>query len=247
MQKYDLPFPEAVFDLGFYRRNPKPFCSLAQEMWPGVNHFPTLTHSFIALLAEKKLLLRDYTQNIDGLEYLANTPADLLVECHGHYRSATCIECGAKADPERVQQSIVQGGQAPICEKCKRGLVKPDIVFFGESLPFKFHAALSQDKNEADLLLVLGTSLQVAPVSAIPNMVRRTCKRALINRDLVGNFQEDGERDVFCPGDCDDSIRVLSKLLGWYQELEEKHEQAVLALRIKQKELRKSRKSSKGG
>jgi NAD-dependent SIR2 family protein deacetylase len=250
LQQYDLPFPEAVFDLDFYRQNPKPFCNLAREMWPGLKHTPTLTHSFVALLADKNLLLRNYSQNIDGLEYLAETPADLLLECHGHYRTATCIECHKSADPVAVRQTIVVDGKAPKCDKCN-GLVKPDIVFFGESLPFKFQILLNEDKKKADLVLVLGTSLQVAPVSSIPDMVSGSCKRVLINRDLVGSFSktcrystsQTGDkatkaakhrRDLFVPGDCDDSIRLLAKLLGWHEDLEEKHERAAASIRKEQ-------------
>jgi len=66
---YQLPYPEAVFDVAFYRRRPMPFVKLASELWPG-NFCPTLTHSFIALLHQKGLLQRCYTQNIDGLEHL---------------------------------------------------------------------------------------------------------------------------------------------------------------------------------
>mmetsp|Transcript_11297 Transcript_11297/g.22992 ORF Transcript_11297/g.22992 Transcript_11297/m.22992 type:complete len:189 (+) Transcript_11297:110-676(+) len=62
LQKYNLPFPEAVFDLNFYRNNPAPFVQLASELWPGLKHSPTVTHSFIALLEKKGMLLRNYTQ-----------------------------------------------------------------------------------------------------------------------------------------------------------------------------------------
>ena len=62
LQKYNLPFPEAVFELDFYRSNPEPFVQLASELWPGLRHSPTVTHSFIALLERKGLLLRVYTQ-----------------------------------------------------------------------------------------------------------------------------------------------------------------------------------------
>lgn len=216
-------------------------------MWPGLKHTPTLTHSFISLLAEKELLVRNYTQNIDGLEFLANTPDELLVECHGHYRTATCIQCGETADSQLVKQAIVEQGTAPKCGKCN-GLVKPDIVFFGESLPKRFFSLLQHDTSEADLILVLGTSLQVAPVSMIPDMVHRTCKRVLLNRDLVGSFWRtckehstglDGytwehynsKRDLFISGDCDDSVVALAKLLGWETELREKHAQIVDAIR----------------
>jgi hypothetical protein len=61
LQKYNLPYAEAVFDIQYYQMNPHPFIKLASELWPD-RHRPTLTHSFIALLAEKQLLLRNYTQ-----------------------------------------------------------------------------------------------------------------------------------------------------------------------------------------
>ena len=56
---------------GFYKNNPDPFVQLASELWPGLKHSPTITHSFIALLEKKGLLLRNYTQNIDMLDVLA--------------------------------------------------------------------------------------------------------------------------------------------------------------------------------
>lgn len=220
LQKYNLPYPEAVFDLNFYRRNPQPFVSLAKEIWPGISHLPTLTHSFLTLLANKGLLLRNYSQNIDGLEFLANLHPDKLVECHGHFRTASCVRCGKAADGEIVKETIVFEGKAPKCSHCKKGFVKPDIVFFGEGLPPRFHSLLEQDLERADCVLILGTSLQVAPVSMIPDMVEKSCKRILFNRELVGSFDlSSKDRDVFHQGDCDDSIASLSKRLGWYEDL----------------------------
>ncbi len=69
LEKYNLPYPEAIFDIDFFRRDPKPFYTLAKSMYPG-NHLPSKTHFFIRLLETKKLLLRNWTQNIDGLERL---------------------------------------------------------------------------------------------------------------------------------------------------------------------------------
>ena len=67
LQKYNLPYPEAIFDVEFYREDPSPFVTLAKELWPGIVFSPTLTHSFLKLLSDKGLLLRLYTQNIDGM------------------------------------------------------------------------------------------------------------------------------------------------------------------------------------
>ena len=69
LASYQLPYPEAVFDVSFYRRRPMPFVKLASELWPG-SYCPTLTHSFLTLLHQKGFLQRCYTQNIDGLEHL---------------------------------------------------------------------------------------------------------------------------------------------------------------------------------
>ncbi|KAL3796284.1 hypothetical protein HJC23_008604 [Cyclotella cryptica] len=233
LQKYNLPFPEAVFDLGFYRNNPDPFVQLASELWPGLRHSPTITHSFIALLAKKGMLLRNYTQNIDMLDVLAGVPEDKVIECHGHFRTSSCTNCSSAFDGEECKRIIVEEKRAPACKQCG-GFVKPDIVFFGESLPLKYHRLVKQDTKMADLLLVMGTSLMVGPVNMIPEMVRSNCPRILLNRELVGTFlrrngprtrrksyDTNAHRDIFHSGDCDDSIRTLCALLGWETELDE--------------------------
>lgn len=232
-----MPYPEAVFDVQFYRNNPQPFCSLAKELWPGIKHSPTLTHTFLSMLAAKGKLLRCYTQNIDGLEVLADMPAEKMVECHGHFRTGSCIDCHRAADMDYVVERITKHGEAPVCANCK-GYVKPDIVFFGESLPNRFHNLLQPDLEKADLLLILGTSLNVAPVSMIPDMVNKfKCKRALLNRELVGNLDVKNHKqkknhkiqsDLFHKGDCDDSVQLLCQLMGWEDELLERNSKSKI-------------------
>jgi NAD-dependent SIR2 family protein deacetylase len=226
LQKYNLPYPEAVFELDFYRRNPKPFLLLAKELWPsGTSYLPTLTHSFLALLAKKNRLLRNYTQNIDGLEFLASIPGHLLVECHGHFRSASCVRCGTAADSQDVENLILTTNDVPRCQQKRcNGLVKPDIVFFGEDLPDRFHSLWRSDARGADLCLILGTSLQVAPVSMLPEMVN--CRRILFNRELVGDIGDRADEDLFHEGDCDETIGLLAQALGWYEELKGLHKES---------------------
>ncbi|XP_036621384.1 NAD-dependent protein deacetylase sirtuin-3, mitochondrial isoform X2 [Trichosurus vulpecula] len=92
LEQYDLPYPEAIFELDYFFHNPKPFFTLAKELYPG-NYRPNLAHYFLRLLHDKGLLLRLYTQNIDGLERAAGIPATKLVEAHGTFASATCTVC----------------------------------------------------------------------------------------------------------------------------------------------------------
>jgi len=222
LQKYNLPEPEDVFDLDFYRCNPYPFVSLCQELWPGQNkHNPTLAHCFIRLLAEKGILLRNFTQNIDGLEVISGISSDKVYECHGHFRTASCIECKSEYDGDNCREQMLQG-IVPSCASCG-GRVKPDIVFFGESLSPRFAQLVRKDLPEVDLLIVMGTSLKIPPVCLIPELVR--CPRLLINRECVGSFVEsssEGGRasDFFLQGDCDDGVRKLCKMAGWESELD---------------------------
>ena len=70
LQKYDLPEPTCIFDINYFRKNPRPFCMLAREMYPGTFR-PTPAHFFIKLLEMKGVLKRCFTQNIDTLERVA--------------------------------------------------------------------------------------------------------------------------------------------------------------------------------
>lgn len=217
LQQYNLPYAEAIFEIGFFHRNPNPFFALAKELYPG-NYRPNLTHYFISLLHKKGQLLRMYTQNIDGLERLAGVPPEMLVEAHGTFATATCTSCLRKYDSEDLRP-VVMGGTVPRCPTCK-GVVKPDIVFFGEELPLHFFKYLT-DFPLADLLIVMGTSLEVEPFASLAGAVRSSVPRLLINRDLVGPFAW-GRRphDVVQLGDVVSGVKALVDALGWARELD---------------------------
>ena len=151
LQRFDLPYPEAVFEINYFRENPRPCeqtCSyfawrsvdgnsavyiLCRELYPG-RFRPTLTHTFVKLLADHSLLDTCFTQNIDTLERQAGIPPEKLVEAHGSFASQRCIDCKREVDDARMR-TAVEAGQVLYCEQegCG-GLVKPDIVFFGESV-----------------------------------------------------------------------------------------------------------------
>eukprot|EP00873_Tetraselmis_striata_P007124 jgi/Tetstr1/427388/TSEL_017552.t1 len=236
LQKYDLPHPEAVFDIDYFRGNPEPFYRLAKELFPG-QFRPTPTHHFIRLLHDKGLLLRCYTQNIDSLESQAGLPTSSLVAAHGNFDAASCIKCKAKYS-QQFAKAAVDAGTPPHCDKCG-GLVKPDIVFFGENLPMRFFQYYESDLGGADLLIVMGTSLKVNPFAALIDMVGDDTPRLLINREKAGErrgepdllammqgrgaggfvFGEGNYRDALFLGDCDNGVAELASLLGWEDDL----------------------------
>ncbi|KAH7332854.1 DHS-like NAD/FAD-binding domain-containing protein [Rhizoctonia solani] len=224
LARLHLPYPEAVFDIHFFKDNPLPFYTLAHELYPG-KFRPTVTHSFIKLLSDKGMLHMCFTQNIDTLERLVGVPPEKLVEAHGSFAENHCVDCGAEFPSDEMRKLVmtpnpnVHGGvNIPRCKdpKCK-GLVKPDIVFFGESLPDRFHDSL-HTLAFADLALVIGTSLTVHPFARLPEMVSDRCPRALLNMQTAGHFER--ADDVVHLAPCDDAVRELCDLLGWRDELE---------------------------
>ncbi|CAF94800.1 unnamed protein product, partial [Tetraodon nigroviridis] len=112
----------------------------------------------------------------------------------------------------------VMSGKVPRCPTCN-GVVKPDIVFFGEELPHHFLKYL-KDFPLADLLIVMGTSLEVEPFASLAGAVRASVPRLLINRDLVGPFAwRRRPGDVVQLGDVVSGVQELVDAVGWRREM----------------------------
>lgn len=235
LDKYNLPHPQAIFELDFFMKNPEPFFTLAKELLPE-GFKPTISHYFIRLLSEKGLLLRHYTQNIDTLERVAGLSSDKLVEAHGTFHTGHCLKCRAPYTLLWMKEKIIEG-IIPKCEECNEGVVKPDIIFFGETLPERFQILADRDFIQADLLIIMGSSLVVQPFASLIDRVRNTCPRLLINNEKVGTQDRlsrflglrqglvfdvksaHGGRDVAWLGDCDTGCQLLADKLGWGDEL----------------------------
>ncbi|KAJ2684907.1 NAD-dependent protein deacetylase sirtuin-2 [Coemansia spiralis] len=233
LQKFNLPHPEAIFSIDYFRRNPKPFYVLAKELYPG-QYVPTQSHFFVKLLEQKGLLLRHYTQNIDCLERAAGIDPELIVEAHGSFHTAHCIgrKCRQEYSQAWVKEHIFRD-EIPRCSSCD-SLVKPDITFFGEGLPSRFFELLVEDFAKCDLLIVMGTSLLVQPFASIIDHVGPHVPRLLINRmrvgeskapgagfDFDGRFGKSLHRDAFVAGDSDEACALFAGHLGWLDELVE--------------------------
>lgn len=215
LARLNLPYAEAVFDISYFREKPEPFYTLAHELYPG-KYRPTVTHSFLKLLHDKGLLLKLFTQNIDCLEREAGVPDDKIIEAHGSFARQSCIECKTPYAAEEMKKHIDEK-TIPRCHTCQ-GLVKPEIVFFGEQLPAEFFQARGLPA-EANLAIVIGTSLTVQPFASLPGLVQDDTPRILLNKERVGDL---GSRpdDVVILGACDDGVRQLCDALGWREELE---------------------------
>ncbi|EGW33530.1 uncharacterized protein SPAPADRAFT_50403 [Spathaspora passalidarum NRRL Y-27907] len=212
-----LSEPQKVFDKSTFMKDPTLFYSNAHLVLPPEGKYSVL-HAFIKLLQDKNKLLRNYTQNIDNLETKAGILPNKLIQCHGSFAEATCITCKNKFLGAKIFDHI-RHQQVPRCSTCwasireaqmSHGVIKPDIVFFGEDLPKKFHRNLHSDVKSCDLVLVIGTSLKVEPVASIIDKVPRRVPRVLINKDPI----PDRDFDLSLIGYCDDIVSYLVQGLG---------------------------------
>lgn len=212
----DLPDPQSMFDIHYFKRNPYPFFKFAKEIYPG-QFSPSPSHKFIRCIEQKGKLLRNYSQNIDTLEQAAGI--EKLITCHGSFATASCTNCRFQVDSNAIKEDII-AQRIPLCPRCNTNddaadysimpVMKPDIVFFGEGLSDEFHNSMTLDKDQCDLLIVIGSSLKVRPVALIPNSIPDDCPQILINREPLDHLNF----DIELLGDCDIIVKYLCEKLG---------------------------------
>lgn len=238
LQKYNLPHPEDVFKISYFKNNPAPFYDLSRSLLPNKLQ-PTLSHYFVRLLNEKGYLLRCFSQNVDCLESLSGIPKDKLCLAHGSFETGHCLRCNAGYSLAWMRK-IVEEGNIPHCNKtpdCK-GLIKPDVKFFGERLDGRFFRLVKEDFPKCELLIIIGSSLTVMPFAQLIQKVPARCPRLLINKTKSGHdipaifrifkpstglmYDRKGNvRDVAYLGDCDEACLKLATLLNWNGQLME--------------------------
>lgn len=168
--------PVEIASLRAFRHNPNGFYRwLAGLMEPILQALPNPAHLALATLEQAGRLGGVVTQNIDGLHQKAGSRR--VYELHGHLRAITCLECGRQAPAEPLL-SEARRGVAPRCS-CG-GPFKPDVVLFDELLPQGIFWLSRKVVEECDLLLVAGTSLEVAPACDLPLLALRRGARVIV-------------------------------------------------------------------
>jgi NAD-dependent deacetylase len=156
-------YPEDVFDIDVFLADPEGFYTFARDFLELRQRIrPTFAHEFLAQLERDGHLSGVVTQNIDGLHRLAGSRE--VVEVHGGFERAVCVACEDSFASREIEAEVA-AGTIPRCRRCG-GLVKPDIVFFGEAVKGMDRA--EQLVRGCDLLLVIGSSLTVFPAAGLP-------------------------------------------------------------------------------
>ena len=170
--------PETLLEIGFFRRNPEMFYRYAADnLYPMLDKTPSIAHTALARLQQSGRGHRLYTQNIDGLHTKAGAETG---ELHGTLLKHRCMDCG-RSFPVAQIRADAEAGKVPRC-RCG-GLVKPEVVFYGENLDDALLNRAFEEFEAADAALVLGSSLTVSPVSSLPAMTLRGGGKLIIVND----------------------------------------------------------------
>lgn len=152
--------------------SPRKFYSLGFNIITSmIDAVPNKAHYLITKLEELRLADLVVTQNIDGLHQKAGSRN--VYEVHGTTATCSCDKCGEKYDTALIRKRVDAGEVPPRC-RC-RGIIRPDVVLFGDMLPECFYKSIEQVEN-SELLIVIGSSLSVAPVNHLADI----CKRLII-------------------------------------------------------------------
>jgi NAD-dependent deacetylase len=196
--------PMEVAHIEVFRREPERFWSFYRPRFGMLaDKQPNPAHDALAALERRGLLDAVITQNIDRLHTRAGSRR--VVEVHGTIATSSCIECRASYRLDQVEQLFAADGVAR-CESCQ-GPVKPDVVLFGEMLPAGAMEEAHELCSKADLLLCVGSSLEVYPVASLPAVTRSNGGRLGIV--TKGPTPYDAEADVKLEGDVVQELEAL--------------------------------------
>ena len=159
--------PMEVAHIDAFRRDPAKFWSFYRPRLQSLGDVePNGAHEALAELERRDLLEAVITQNIDQLHQKAGS--ERVIEVHGSIRTSSCQGCGASFPLDQVESLFDEEGAAR-CSECE-GPVKPDVVLFGELLPEQAIADAQSLAARADLMLCVGSSLEVYPVAGLPSV-----------------------------------------------------------------------------
>lgn len=162
-QKFD---PIEVASLNSFRYHPERFFDwmrpLALQILAAE---PNPAHASIVELEKAGLVRAVITQNIDRLHQRAGSRR--VLEVHGSMATLTCVGCFDKVDAAGYIEPYLQDAEIPRCRSCG-AVLKPDLVLFGEQLPFQTWLDAQSESKKCDLMIVAGSSLEVLPVAGLP-------------------------------------------------------------------------------
>ncbi len=200
--KYD----PKILDIDFFLSNPKESWEKIKEIFYDYmqNVKPNAAHYFLAELEKENLLEAVITQNIDNLHQEAGSKN--VIEFHGTAKKLVCMNCYKKYDKNEIDLNDLP----PFCPKCW-GLLKPDFVFFKESIPKKALEKSLELAQECDLMIIIGTTGEIQPASHIPLIAKENGAK-IIEINIEKSNYTDTITDIFLQ----DKATAASKKIQQY-------------------------------
>lgn len=204
-ERYD-PHEYATYES--FLRDPSRFWTMGQELAEVLlKAKPNEAHLQLAKLEKEGRLLAIITQNIDNLHQAAGNTH--VVELHGNYLRAYCMDCNTEYIGEEIHRRVVRGEIPPRCDKCE-GVLKSEAVLFGEPMPEGPMAEAVRLCNETDLMLVIGTSLTIYPAAYLPQLAKNSGARVILV-NLEG-MNRNGVADIVLRGPASDLVPKITKI-----------------------------------
>lgn len=195
------------FDKGYFRRNPGESWELIKMLF--YEHMgkakPNPAHLALADMEDKGLLDAVITQNIDNLHQDAGSRN--VYEFHGTLRLLDCLKCRNKHPHDAVSLETLP----PACPDCG-GVLKPDIVFFGEPIPEDVNRAAVDHAGKADVMLVIGTTGEIMPASRLP-LIAQNAGATIIEVNVQPSAYTPTTTDIFLQGRAGEILSLLAKTL----------------------------------
>lgn len=165
---------------------------------------PNAAHRVLAAMEVQGSLQTLITQNMDSLHQQAGNRH--VLEVHGNCQTATCLGCGSRMAGPPLWEVLDEDSLPPRCESCGE-LVKPDVVLFGEPVSYEVLRDAQQEALRSEVMLVVGTSLEVMPAADLPPLARRRGARTiLINRSPTA---AEASFDVVIHADVEGALAAL--------------------------------------
>jgi NAD-dependent deacetylase len=168
--------------------NPEKFWTMGQELAEVLlKAKPNEAHLALTKIENMGKLIGIITQNIDNLHQVAGNTR--VVELHGNYLKAYCMNCGAEYIGEDIHKRVVKGEIPPKCDKCN-GVLKSEAVLFGEPLPEAAMKEAIDICRSTDLMIVIGSSLTIYPAAYLPQLAKNSGAKIILN-NLDGENRDD--------------------------------------------------------
>ncbi len=196
-------YDPATFDINYFLAHPQSSWEVMRDIFYDLFGAvePNAAHYALAELESRGLLHGVITQNVDNLHFDAGSKT--VYEFHGSFRKLICMECKTTVGVKKTGLNSLP----PRCEKCG-GLLKPDAVFFGESIPAHAYKHAFREAKHADLFILIGTTGEVAPANMIPRQAKQYGAR-IIEINLSPSEYTDTVTDIFLQGRATEMMEAL--------------------------------------